>query len=84
MEAGTDKAIAMRDRHFNCSAWAAGVFEVTAGGPLLSADSSGEVPVKGLIAALVAGAILYVVDSQYNDGRYTQVLHQAVTSLLRG
>ena len=39
---------------------------------------------KGLIAALVAGAILYVVDSQYNDGRYTQVLLQAVTSLLPG
>jgi hypothetical protein len=40
--------------------------------------------VKGLIAALVALAILYAVDSQYNDGRYTQVLHQAVISLWPG
>ena len=34
--------------------------------------------------ALIAVAILYVVDSHYNDGRYTQVLQQAVTSLLPG
>ena len=37
---------------------------------------------KAFGAALVAIAILYVFDSQYNDGRYTQVLQQAVTSLL--
>jgi len=37
---------------------------------------------KALTAALIALAILYVVDSEYNDGRYTQVLQQAVTSLL--
>jgi hypothetical protein len=39
---------------------------------------------KAFTAALIAIAILYLVDSQYNDGRYTQVLHQAVTSLLPG
>jgi hypothetical protein len=44
MEAVTDKAIALIDRHFSCSAWAAGVFEVTAGGRLLLADSSGRHP----------------------------------------
>jgi rhamnogalacturonyl hydrolase YesR len=39
---------------------------------------------KAFGAALIAAAILYVVDSRYNDGRYTQVLQQAVTSLLPG
>jgi rhamnogalacturonyl hydrolase YesR len=39
---------------------------------------------KAVGAALIAAAILYVVDSRYNDGRYTQVLQQAVTSLLPG
>jgi hypothetical protein len=39
---------------------------------------------RALAAALIAVAILYVVDSEYNDGRYTQVLQQATTSLLRG
>jgi hypothetical protein len=38
--------------------------------------------VKAFFAALVALAILYVFDSQYNDGRYARVLEQAVTSLL--
>jgi hypothetical protein len=39
---------------------------------------------RALAAALIAVAILYVVDSEYNDGRHTQVLQQAATSLLRG
>ena len=39
---------------------------------------------KALGAALIAAAILYVVDSQCNDGRYTQILEQAVTHLLPG
>jgi hypothetical protein len=39
---------------------------------------------KALVVALIAVAVLYAVDSQYNDGRYTQVLQQAVTSLLPG
>jgi rhamnogalacturonyl hydrolase YesR len=39
---------------------------------------------KAFCAALIAAAILYVVDLRYNDGRYTQVLQQAVTSLLPG
>jgi len=37
---------------------------------------------KALIAALIAGTILYFVDSEYNDGRYTQVVKQAATSLV--
>jgi hypothetical protein len=35
---------------------------------------------KGLIAALIAGAILYAVDSEYNDGRYSGVIKQAAIS----
>lgn len=37
---------------------------------------------KALTAALIAGAILYGLDSRYNDGRYTQVVQQAMTSML--
>jgi hypothetical protein len=37
---------------------------------------------KGLIAALIAGAILYAVDSEYNDGRYSGVIKQAAISLV--
>ena len=39
---------------------------------------------KAFAAALIAAAILYLADSQYNDGRYAQVVQQAVTSLLPG
>ena len=39
---------------------------------------------KTFAAALIAAVILYAVDSRYNDGRYTQVLQQAVTSLMHG
>ena len=37
---------------------------------------------KAFAAALVTVAILYVVDTEYNDGRYTRVIKQAVTSLV--
>ena len=37
---------------------------------------------KAFIAALIAGAILYAVDTEYNDGRYSQVVKQAATSLV--
>jgi hypothetical protein len=47
-------------------------------------DSTGRSLMKTFGAALIAAAILYAVDSHYNDGRYTQVLQQAVTSLLPG
>jgi hypothetical protein len=47
-------------------------------------DSTGRPLMKTLAAALIAAAILIVVDDHYNDGRYTQVLQQAVTSLLPG
>jgi hypothetical protein len=40
--------------------------------------------VKVIAAALVALGILYAVDSQYNDGRYAQVIQQTVTNLLPG
>jgi hypothetical protein len=38
---------------------------------------------KAFSAALIAIAILYVVDSEYNDGRYTGVMNQAVSRLVR-
>jgi hypothetical protein len=37
---------------------------------------------KAFASALIAVAILYVADHQYNDGRYAQVIHQAMTSVL--
>ena len=37
---------------------------------------------KAIAAALIAAVILYAVDTQYNDGRYTQVLAQAMTSVI--
>jgi hypothetical protein len=37
---------------------------------------------KAFIAALIAGAVLYGVDYQFNDGRYTDVIKQAVSSLI--
>jgi hypothetical protein len=37
---------------------------------------------KAFIAALIAGTILYAVDSGYNDGRYSDVIKQAATSLV--
>jgi hypothetical protein len=36
---------------------------------------------KAFAAALIAAAILYVLDSQYNDGRYAQVMGQAINSM---
>jgi hypothetical protein len=38
---------------------------------------------KAFTAALIAVGILYVVDSEYNDGRYTGAIKQAVSSLVR-
>jgi hypothetical protein len=37
---------------------------------------------KTFAAALIAVGILYVVDYQFNDGRYTEVIQQAATSLV--
>jgi hypothetical protein len=37
---------------------------------------------KAFTAALIATAILYVVDFQYNDGRFAGIIEQAVTSLV--
>jgi hypothetical protein len=45
-------------------------------------DSSGRHLMKAIAAALIAAVILYAVDTQYNDGRYTQVLAQAMTSVI--
>jgi hypothetical protein len=37
---------------------------------------------KAFASALIAVAVLYVADYHYNDGRYTEVVHQAMASLL--
>ena len=37
---------------------------------------------KVFAAALIAVGILYLVDSEYNEGRYTAVLERAITSVL--
>jgi hypothetical protein len=39
---------------------------------------------KAFAAALIAVGILYVLDSEYNDGRYAMVIRRAVTHVLRG
>jgi hypothetical protein len=39
---------------------------------------------KAFAAALIAVGILYVLDSECNDGRYAIVIQRAVTSLLHG
>jgi len=37
---------------------------------------------KAFSAALVAVCVLYFIDKQYNDGRYTATIEQAVNSLV--
>jgi hypothetical protein len=37
---------------------------------------------KAIAAALVAALVLYALDTEYNDGRYTQVVAQAVSSVV--
>jgi hypothetical protein len=37
---------------------------------------------KAFAAVLVAVAVLYVIDSEYNDARYTRVVAQAVSSAI--
>jgi hypothetical protein len=36
---------------------------------------------KALLAALIAVGVLYFVDKDYNDGRYTTVIQRAMTSV---
>jgi len=36
---------------------------------------------RALGAALVAVSVLYAVDTEYNDGRYTAVIKQAMSNL---
>ena len=37
---------------------------------------------KAFVAALVAVGILYAVDREYNDGRYSSVVQQAITAMV--
>ena len=39
---------------------------------------------KAIIAALIAAGILYVVDLEYNDGRYATVVKSAIAGLVHG
>jgi hypothetical protein len=37
---------------------------------------------KAFAAALIAAAILYAIDTEYNDARYTRVVANAVSSAI--
>ena len=37
---------------------------------------------KALGAALIAVIVLYAADTEYNDGRYTQIIVQAASSII--
>jgi hypothetical protein len=37
---------------------------------------------KAFVAALVAAGILYAVDREYNDGRYSSVVRQAIAAMV--
>ena len=39
---------------------------------------------KAFVAAVIAVGILYLVDTEYNEGRYTAVIKQAITSVVHG
>lgn len=39
---------------------------------------------KAFAAALIAAGLLYVIDSEYNKGRYAAVVLRAVTTVVRG
>ena len=39
---------------------------------------------KAFVAASIAVGILYFVDTEYNGGRYTAVIKQAITSVIPG
>ena len=39
---------------------------------------------KAFAAALIAAGLLYVIDNEYNQGRYVAVVLRAVTTVLRG
>jgi hypothetical protein len=43
---------------------------------------SGGSAMKALVAALIAAGILYTVDREYNDGRYSSVIQQAITAMV--
>jgi hypothetical protein len=48
----------------------------------IRSDSSGRPLMKAFAAALIAAAILYAVDSKYNDARYTRVVASAVGNVI--
>jgi rhamnogalacturonyl hydrolase YesR len=37
---------------------------------------------KVIVAALIAIGILYAVDREYNDGRYSSVIQQAIAAMV--
>jgi hypothetical protein len=39
---------------------------------------------KAISAALIAAGMLYVIDLEYNNGRYATVVKHAITGLVRG
>jgi hypothetical protein len=47
----------------------------------MSIDSTGAPLMKAFVAALIAAGILFAVDKDYNDGRYTEVIQRAISSV---
>ena len=39
---------------------------------------------KAFVAVSIAVGILYLVDSEYNGGRYAAVIKQAITTVIHG
>jgi hypothetical protein len=37
---------------------------------------------KGLVAAAIAALLLYTIDFEFNDGRYSQVVKQAAKAVI--
>ena len=42
------------------------------------------IPMKAFVAALIACGVLFVIDSEYNEGRYAAIIERAVTSVIPG
>jgi hypothetical protein len=47
-----------------------------------TADPNALFRMKSVIATLIAVAILWALDNALNDGRYTEVVRQAISSLV--
>jgi hypothetical protein len=58
------------------------IFEAGWQPPLSGFMPRAEAFMKAFAAALIAAGILYVVDSEFNEGRYAAVIERAIASVL--